>query len=170
MVWRMCRARAVPTQRQCNVDFWDPCIPAHIWGWGPQHPRSSNASLFLLLSQFIPLLLPKSGPLSCIFVCACMRFPSPWKPNSPFSKSSRLCQRASTDLLSSYFQHVLFRRSAMTAPLSLLARRLWRVSRSESQHARRHLIRQRANPWVSWAHRQKQFEWVQSQSGLATQV
>lgn len=94
---------------------------------------------------------------ACIFSCCgnptLLSQLSP-KPIAPrwSTKSSRLCQRASTDLLSSYFQHFLFRRSAMTAPLSLLAGRLWHVSGSEFQHARRHLIRQRANRCVSWTH------------------
>lgn len=102
--------------------------------------------------------LHKSSPLSCIFACACMYLLSLWKPNSPSSTftetncptTNQLCQRASTDLLSSYFQHFLSRRSPMTAPLSLLARGLWHVSGSEFQHAPRHLIRQQANRCVSW--------------------
>lgn len=125
---------------------------------GLHHPRSLHHYLHCCRNLSQPCFINLVGCRASLHVPACI-FPTLLsrllpKPIAPrwTTKSSGLCQRASTDLLLSYFQHFLFRRSAMTAPLSLLAGRLWHVSRSEFQHAWRHLIRRWANRCVSWAH------------------
>lgn len=126
--------------RMCSADLFKPHIPTHIWGWGLHHLRSLNASLFTLLLQVIPTPLHKPSPWRAslhvparIFSCCGnptllldfrlnqLPHDEPRNPRDSANEPAQICSQAISDIF-------LFRRSAMTAPMSLLAGRLWHVS------------------------------------------